>query len=84
MPWYARRFGPAGEFKRQSVQIRNRADYDKALDEYRKWRKQFLDESGGLKASFQPAKLTAVFAGDSGRAVERSVIPVPKGPVENW
>jgi nifR3 family TIM-barrel protein len=84
IPWYARRFGPASEFKKQVVQIRSRADYDKALTEYRQWRKQFLDEAGGLKVTFQPAKLSAVFAGDLPPAVERSAIPVPKGPVETW
>jgi tRNA-dihydrouridine synthase B len=84
IPWYARRFGPASEFKKQAVQIRNRSDYNKALDEYRKWRRQFLDESGGLKTIFQPAKLTAVFEGDSPTIAARSAIPVPKGPVENW
>ena len=43
-----------------------------------------LDEQGKLRDSFQPAKLEAVFAGDTGAVAERSSIPVPKGPVENW
>ena len=57
---------------------------DRALSHYRDWRRQFLDERGDLKPPFQPAKLTAVFAGDVGTGLERTIIPVPKGPVENW
>ena len=84
MPWYARRFGPASSFKKEAVLIRNRADYDRALENYRLWRRQFLDDQGRLKEPFQPAKMQAVFAGDAGAAADRSAIPVPKGPVENW
>ena len=82
IPWYARRFGPSSEFKKAAVRISNRADYEKALGDYREWRKQFLDEKGELKGKFAPSKLEAVFAGDA--PVERSEIPVPQGPVENW
>jgi hypothetical protein len=57
-------------------------DYEKALREYREWRKQFLDEQGVLLEKFAPTKLEAVFLGDT--PVERSEIPVPQGPVENW
>ena len=84
MPWYARRFGPASSFKKEAVQISNRKDYDRALANYRGWRQQFFDESGQLKPSFQPMKLTAVFAGDVGTSGRQDSIPVPKGPVENW
>ena len=82
IPWYARRFGPSSEFKKAAVRISKRSDYEKALGEYRDWRKQFLDEKGELLEKFAPSKLEAVFAGDG--PLERSEIPVPKGPVENW
>ena len=82
IPWYAKRFGPASEFKKAAVRITCRSDYEKALGEYRDWRKQFLDEKGELQGKFAPSKLEAVFAGDA--PVERSEIPVPQGPVENW
>jgi hypothetical protein len=82
IPWYAKRFGPASEFKKVAVRISTKADYDKAVTEYREWRKQFLDEKGNLQGKFAPSKLEAVFAGDE--PVERSELPVPKGPVENW
>jgi len=82
IPWYARRFGPSIEFKKAAVRISKRADYEKALGEYRVWRKQFLDEKGELLEKFAPSKLEAVFAGDG--PLERSEIPVPKGPIENW
>ncbi|NCW27685.1 MAG: tRNA dihydrouridine synthase DusB, partial [Verrucomicrobia bacterium] len=84
IPWYARRFGPASEFKKQAVQIKSRADYDKALNEYRMWRKQFLDKTGKLQEKFRPAQLTAVFADDGSGYLDRDSIPVPKGSVENW
>ncbi|NBR62835.1 MAG: tRNA dihydrouridine synthase DusB [Verrucomicrobia bacterium] len=84
MPWYARRFGPASSFKKEAVLIRSRADYDQALENYRQWRRQFLDEQGELRDPFQPAKLEVVFAGDTGPGAERSAIPVPTGPVEKW
>ena len=84
MPWYARRFGPANSFKKEAVLICNRQDYDRALMNFRAWRGQFLDNKGELRELFQPAKLEAVFAGDPGAVAERSCIPVPKGPVENW
>jgi hypothetical protein len=35
-----------------------------------------------LLEKFAPTKLEAVFLGDT--PVERSEIPVPQGPVENW
>ncbi|MCX6935352.1 MAG: tRNA-dihydrouridine synthase, partial [Verrucomicrobia bacterium] len=82
IPWYARRFGPSREFKKKAVRISSRADYEKALAEYREWREQFLDEKGELQDKFAPSRLKAVFAGD--RSVEKSEIPVPKGPVANW
>ena len=84
MPWYARRFGPSSSFKKEAVLIRNRSDYDRALQNYRLWRRQFLDEQGRLKDMFQPEKLGAVFAGDPGTTSAHPVIPVPKGPVEVW
>jgi nifR3 family TIM-barrel protein len=84
MPWYARRFGPASSFKKEAVLIRCRKDYDRALENYRNWRTQFLDEKGNLQNQFQPTQLVAVFAGDPGSSVERVSIPVPKGPVDNW
>jgi hypothetical protein len=82
IPWYAKRFGPSSEFKKAAVRISSRIDYEKALREYREWRKQFLDEQGVLLEKFAPTKLEAVFSGDI--PVERSEIPVPQGPVENW
>ncbi|MFM8653751.1 MAG: hypothetical protein ACKODZ_03335 [Verrucomicrobiota bacterium] len=84
MPWYARRFGPASSFKKEAVLIRSRQDYDRALKNYRAWREQFVEADGSLREAFQPAKLAAVFAGDLDAVPERSVIPVPKGPVEKW
>jgi len=81
-PWYAKRFGPAVEFRRRVVAIGSRADYDSALSAYRVWRAQFCDERGELKPKFQPRMLVASFM----RAAEPgpAILPVPRGPVERW
>ena len=82
-PWYARRFGPANEFNKRAVQISSRAEFADVLENYLRWRRQFLDESGELKAKFRPAPLIASFMQEAGVA-QRRQIPVPKGPVEVW
>lgn len=82
-PWYARRFGPANEFNKRVVLISNRAEFYEVLDDYRRWRQQFVDESGELKPRFQPPPMVASFMREPG-AEPREKIPVPKGPVEVW
>lgn len=76
-PWYARRFGPAAEFKRRVSTLSTRAEFEEILGEYRRWRAPFLDEHGELQPRFRPVPLEA--AGTAGAAV-----PVPSGPVERW
>jgi tRNA-dihydrouridine synthase B len=82
-PWYARRFGPANEFNRRVVLVSTRADFYEVLESYRRWRGQFLDDSGELRARFKPVPIIASFMRqpDSQPAGR---IPVPKGPVERW
>lgn len=82
-PWYARRFGPAAEFNRGAVQICTRAQFHNVLENYLRWRQQFLDESGELKPKFQPPPMVASFMQEPA-ASQRQQIPVPKGPVEVW
>ncbi|MBK9139377.1 MAG: tRNA dihydrouridine synthase DusB [Verrucomicrobia bacterium] len=82
-PWYAKRFGPAIEFKRRVVTIATRAEFHAILADYLRWRRQFEDERGELLPRFQPAPLVASFL-PGGEAGERLSIPVPKGPVEVW
>ncbi len=82
-PWYAKRFGPAAQFNKRVVQIGRRADFIQALDDYRQWREQFLDENGELKPRFRPPPLTSSFMQEEG-SVAPHQIPVPKGPVEVW
>ena len=82
IPWYAKRFGPANDFKKAAVRISSRTDYEQAVSRYRTWRKQFLNEEGELRSQFTPSRLGAVFEGEG--VDSRSEIPVPKGPVENW
>jgi tRNA-dihydrouridine synthase B len=82
-PWYAKRFGPAIEFKKLIVKITKRAGFDAALAAYIDWRKQFCDERGELLPRFQPAPMVASFMRAPGEA-EPNAIAVPKGPVERW
>jgi hypothetical protein len=92
-PWYSRRFGPAHEFNKQVTRISSKADFHEALDHYRCWRQQFLDEHGELLPRFRPAPLVASFMPECADAALRrdeavgaraGQIPVPKGPVEVW
>lgn len=82
-PWYSKRFGPATQFNRHAVQISTRAQFHDALENYLRWRRQFLDENGELQPKFQPPPLVASFMQEPGVAA-RQQIPVPKGPVEVW
>ncbi len=82
-PWYAKRFGPANDFNKRVVQVSTRADFMALLERFRRWREQFLDETGELKPRFRPAPLTSSFMQEPGAIVPHQ-IPVPKGPVEVW
>jgi tRNA-dihydrouridine synthase B len=82
-PWYSRRFGPAKEFNHRVVQVSSRAEFLEVLENYRRWRQQFLDENGELKPRFRPPPMSASFMQEPG-AEAVGQIPVPKGPVEVW
>lgn len=82
-PWYAKRFGPAGEFNKRVVRIATRADFEATVEFYLNWRKQFVDERGELLPRFQQAPMVASFMQEPGVA-QRQAIPVPKGPVDVW
>ncbi len=66
--WYAKRFGPAKEFKRGITQFRTRAEFEVLLANYEKWRAPFLDAQGELRESYRPAPMTASFMPRRGRA----------------
>jgi nifR3 family TIM-barrel protein len=83
-PWYAKRFGPCHEFNKKVVKIFSRAEFDEVLQNYIRWRQQFLDDKGELLPRFQPPPLVASFMRDEPAVVQREKIPVPKGPVEVW
>jgi tRNA-dihydrouridine synthase B len=82
-PWYAKRFGPANEFNKRVVLVSSRAEFHEILEYYRRWRQQFLDETGELKLRFRPAPLIASFMAEAAVG-QAGNIPVPKGPVEVW
>jgi nifR3 family TIM-barrel protein len=93
-PWYAKRFGPCHEFNKRVVQISTRAEFHDVLENYIRWRRQFLDEHGELLPRFQQPPMVASFMRDQSRrsaakadepaSTQREQIPVPKGPVEVW
>jgi tRNA-dihydrouridine synthase B len=82
-PWYAKRFGPANVFNKRVVLVSSRAEFYEVLEDYCRWRQQFLDETGELKARFRPPPMTASFI-ESREPSHQAHIAVPKGPVEIW
>jgi tRNA-dihydrouridine synthase B len=83
-PWYAKRFGPCHEFNKKVVRVETKAHFDEVLENYIRWRQQFLDENGDLQQRYQPAPMIASFMRDDPPSTQREYIPVPKGPVEVW
>jgi len=83
-PWYSKRFGPCHEFNKRVVKVSSRAEFQEVLDNYIRWRGQFLDERGDLLPRFQPPPMVASFMRDEPAVARREQIPVPKGPVEVW
>jgi hypothetical protein len=82
-PWYAKRFGPSHEFNKRAVQISTRAEFLDVLENYIRWRQQFLDDNGDLLPRFRPAPMLASFMREP-ESTTREQIPVPRGPVEVW
>jgi nifR3 family TIM-barrel protein len=82
-PWYAKRFGPCHEFNKRVVQISTRAEFHDVLENYIRWRRQFLDEHGELLPRFQQPPMVASFMREPA-STQREQIPVSKGPVEVW
>jgi tRNA-dihydrouridine synthase len=84
-PWYAKRFGPCREFNKRVVRISTLAEFQHVLENYIRWRRQFLDETGELQPRFRPPPLVASFMREPEPAsTKREQIPVPRGPVEVW
>jgi nifR3 family TIM-barrel protein len=84
-PWYAKRFGPCHEFNKKVVRVSTRTEFHGVLENYIRWRRQFLDETGELQPRFRPPPMVASFMRDPEPAsTQRQQIPVPKGPVEAW
>ena len=82
-PWYSKRFGPCHEFNKKVVQMATRQQFEEILENYIRWRQQFLDDNGELHPRFQPAPMVASFMREPD-LTQREYIPVPKGPVEVW
>ncbi len=93
-PWYSKRFGPCHEFNKKIVQVSTKAQFEEILENYIRWRRQFLDAHGELLPRFQQPPMVASFmrdepaCGDEAErrpaSTQREQIPVPKGPVEVW
>jgi nifR3 family TIM-barrel protein len=82
-PWYSKRFGPCHEFNKKVVRIATKAQYLEVLENYTRWRKQFLDENGELMPRFTPAPMVASFMREPDELAPTQ-IAVPRGPVEVW
>ncbi len=75
-PWHAKRFGPCREFNKRVVKISTKAEFDDVLENYIRWRQQFLDENGELQPRFRPPPMVASFMRETTSTTEQ--IPVPK------
>ena len=82
-PWYSKRFGPSHDFNKRVVLLTSKVQFHEILENYLRWRLQFVDETGELKPQYRPAPMVASFMQEPG-VVQRTAIPVPKGPVEVW
>jgi tRNA-dihydrouridine synthase B len=85
--WYAKRLGPAREFKRRVVHLKSLAEFDEILAAYEKWRAPFCDANGELLPKYRPDPMVASFQSaedDDPAVIRRDFIPVPKGPVDVW
>jgi tRNA-dihydrouridine synthase B len=84
--WYARRLGPAKEFKKAVVGLKTRAEFEEIVARYEKWRAPFCDERGELLPRFRPDPMVPTFMldPDDPAVTQREAIPVPKGPVDVW
>jgi nifR3 family TIM-barrel protein len=84
--WYAKRLGPAKEFKRSVVYLKTRAEFEEIVARYEKWRAPYCNEQGELLPRFRPDPMVPSFMrDDTDPAVfRRESIPVPKGPVDTW
>jgi nifR3 family TIM-barrel protein len=84
--WYAKRFGPAKEFKKGVTQFGTRAEFEALLVSYEKWRAPYLGPDGELLPRFRPDPMVATFMldPDDPAVMRRESIPVPKGPVDTW
>ena len=79
-PWYAKRFGPCHEFNKRVVQVSTRAGFHEVLENYIRWRQQFLDANGELQPRFRPPPLVASFMREqSPRQRNANKFPCPKG-----
>jgi nifR3 family TIM-barrel protein len=81
-PWHAKRFGPCREFNKHVVKVSTKAEFHDILENYIRWRQQFLDSNGELQPRFRPPPMIALFMQEPNADPEQ--IPVPKGPVEVW
>jgi nifR3 family TIM-barrel protein len=61
IPMYARGLGPSKEFIKKTVKVSNKEQFYNAIEFYRNWRKQFLNENGELKSQYRPSIPTALF-----------------------
>ncbi len=80
-PWYAKRFGPCHEFNKKVVQIASKAQFDEILENYIRWRQQFVDEHGELLPRFRQPPMVASFMREAEpTSTRREQIPV----TANW
>lgn len=56
-PLYTRQLGPANLFRQMIVHLSRRSQFDEIVDQYKRWRQAFLDDTGQLLSRYRPAPL---------------------------
>ncbi len=74
--WYAKRLGPAIEFRRRVAALRTRGEFGEILAAFRSWRMRFCNAHGELLPAYRPRAHPA--------RPQTDAIPVPKGPIAVW
>lgn len=82
IPMYARGLGPSKEFIKKTTTVSNKEQFYKAIEFYRSWRKQFLNENGELKLQYRPSIPIPSFLQEN--ANNEGDIILSDGPVESW
>ena len=77
-PWHAKRFGPCHEFNKRVVQVSTRAEFHEVLENYIRWRQQFLDATANCSRASARRRWSRPSCRSRSKAAANK-FPCPKG-----